>query len=355
MQRRAKAAIASLGETKGGFELHEPVPRHMPDFNAFRQAVTEQTDAVTYEDAGDLHSIDITGGIDGLPLRLTRAAFSDLCHFSDIPVRFIKALSRVDESLALEVIRESLKAWFHTEKEKWLVVDSRDHTVEGIVGVETYKPVTNVELLDWAASAVSSLNMTNGWLCGSMLRMTLVRAKPLDVNPQIGDIVQVGIDVGNAMNGDRAVTVVDYAERLSCTNGMRAKEVGHATHLVHRGDVKDKAQQYMVEAAQRADFIVPLMEAAVGIVLTEGQQADILTFVEEGKNGGSKSLGGAVLAQAKIEAAKENHEAAITLWNMVNGVTMSAHTTKTLQHRSRLEALGYYTLSKFGVELAAQG
>lgn len=347
---RIAHAQSKLGtaDLKGGFDLFVPSVKHYKHFELLQTAVKDQSDALEYSSAACLKGVDITGHVPGTSLRFTRAAFGDMCHFARIPVGFIKRLAVADEQLALDVVERALGSWFGSGTDRRLVVDTRDDTIQGIVGTDTYKAVSNLRLLDFASSAVDSMDLTGGWLQGSNLRFTLVNDAKVDVNGlKKGDYVQFGIDVGNAMNGDRAVTIMDYALRLSCDNGMRVAEPGHAEHIVHRGDIAERIQASMVASALRSDFLAPLMRRASKQILGPTEVANALSYIEEGSHGGSKKLKDVAFSNAKIEALSESHGDQLTLWNLVSGVTEAAKSVESVEHRGRLEALGYFTLARF--------
>lgn len=352
LKSRVRAAVNGAKiEADVGFKLLRPRLLHFQDPSNFVAAVKDQADNLAMIDAKVLTATNIDGKVPNTDYRLSFAAFSDMCHFSKLPVRFIKTLARHAEHLAIEVIEEVLRHQFHDGSDKLLVIDTRCGRVEGIVGKESYSPIDHMDVIDYTLTANTALEFTNGWLSGPVMRMTsAAKNKPVEVKK--GDVMLIGTNIENAMHGDRSVRISDYVERVECTNGMMARDHLGMARIVHQGDVEYKVQKAVLECANRAQQLVPTMRAATRYILNEEEIRSIRSFIVDPKNGGSPRTDRKATNGAMDEAEKEGRkEEEVTLWNFVNGITASAHDTDSLQQKTEIEALGYRTLVKYGATL----
>lgn len=338
----------------GGFNLDKPEPQHFKDATMFRKALAVQKDAVVPLDCREighrgLWRVGINGEVEGTDYRLSQAAFGDLCNFSQIPTNFIKKLAKSDEGLALDVIQSMLESTFHRGAKKAMVVDTLSKRVEGIVGMDTYSPLANIDVLDYALCAdEAGLTFTNGWLQGPRMRVTIVNdLKP--VQPRKDDIVKLGTNIESAINGDLSVRLATYCERLVCTNGMICREAGYAEAIRHQGDIQFNVQKGVVDCAAVANVFAPKMErAATQVIEDVTELTRILDFIGSPRNGGNETLKRAVIELAKDEAKAEGRELGeLTVWNVVNGVTAAAHQLKSIQRKTEVEQLGYALMREF--------
>jgi hypothetical protein len=282
--------------------------------------------------------------------RLSEAAFSDLCHFSGVPVAFIKRFAAVDESQAMEVLATCIREVFHRGPSRQLVIDTRFNRVEGIVGAATYSPLRNSDALSYSQSAGPDMEFTNGWLRGPDMRFTLV-LKGGDIAPVKGDVVRLGVSGANSIQGDGSFMLADYCERVVCTNGMVARVKEHCSRIPHRGDIQLLLAKTVMGAAQRVQFFAPLLQGSARQRMTPEGVLEFRRFVSDSGNGynGSAKLDAQVVVNAQAEAEAEGRlPQDVTLYNMVNGVTKAAHATDSLERRVELESLGYATLVRFG-------
>jgi hypothetical protein len=268
-----------------------------------------------------------------------------------MPVSFLKRLARIDEVLALDVVKEMIGAAFHSGPEKLLVLDAESKRVDGIVGAESYAPVSNDEVLGWAISSADDLGMSEGWLCGPTMRVTCV-SEQRKAEPLPGDVVRMGMTLENSIHGDCSAKVADYVFRLKCSNGMVARDNKHSTRIRHVGDVQFNVQKAIVEAVQRVESVVPYMAAAAGKLLSPEGIRSIRNWMTNPKVGGSPALDNKATQGAMNEAQDEGRDAeAVTLWGFVNGITAQAKSAKSIGRQTDIEALGYRTLVKFGAIL----
>lgn len=343
-----------MGPAPGGFELETPELVNFSTFDPFYKSLKAQEESLVALDADEvkLHDIDVRGTVCGTDYRLSHAAFGDLCNFSKMPASFLKRLCCHDEQLALDVVSSCLKSTFYRGPKKVLVVDTRNNRIEGIVGHDTYKPMSNAEVVDYAMSACPDMSFGQGWTCGPQMRVTAVNdLKP--VQPQKGDIVRVGMSVESAVNGDHSVRVASYNERLSCTNGMtRRDQQGY--HIVpHLGDVKINVGTAVVQCAEVSKEFLPMMKYAASRFLGPKDIEKILTFISNTRHGGNETIKRRVIALAQNEAMNEGRENChLTLWNFVNGCTACAHEAKSIQRKVEVESLGFKLLDAFQMQEA---
>lgn len=345
MSLRAKLNAPSAA-TKRGFQLDEPKTLHFKGVDQFYTALKDQEGAWAPVPADSMGRIDIDGRIVNTDLKLSRAAFADLCQFTGIPNRFINQLAIIDPQQALDVVETMIGSVFQSGAGKTLMVDSRYDRVEGIVGAETYSPLSNRQAVDYLLSAVPGLSLASGWLCGPNMRAAaLSKAKPHDVKK--GDIVHVGVSVENAIHGDRSLKIREYVERLVCTNGMTAMKEGHFESIVHRGDIEFASAQAIVRAATRAEDVLLRTDIAVDRFMFVPDLRAVREYIKESPMGGL-SVEVAAVRLAQEEAEKEGRAPEeTTLWNWVNAVTEQTHAAPSLQRRMALEGLGHSVLFRF--------
>lgn len=353
LKDRIVAARLNFKEETGGFRLAVPEVRHFKNPDTFRQAIKESSDctAMVEVEPKMFQQIDIDGHVEGSGWRLSNAAFGDLCHWTKTPVSFIKRLAQYEETLALEVLESVIKRHFHEGPQKSLVIETKTGRIDGIVGTESFSPISNLDVLDFTLSGSAELTLSNGWLAGPNMRFTAtMKNKPAE--PRKGDIVHCGINAENAVHGDCSVKISDYAERLVCTNGMVSTEQGNCEHIVHKGDVQFNTQKAVVNSSTRAELMIPFMQRAVAKMMLPDDLKTIKSWLQDPRNGGSPAFYNKIVRKAMREAEKENRvQYEMTLWNWINGITETAHETDSLHRRGELEALGYKTLVKFGAAL----
>ncbi len=354
MGLKAQLRSGEPAKEKTGFDLDRPTLLHFADNVGFAKALKEQQEALAMVDAKPLTALELDGGIVGTDWKLSHAAFSDMCHLcaKPVPVSFLKSLTAHNEQLGLEVIEEILRAFFHAGQPKQLVLDTRCGRVEGIVGAETYSPISHADVIEYTFSANPALCFTNGWLSGPIMRMTATtKEKPAE--PMPGDVTLFGVNVENAIHGDKSVKVTDYAERLSCTNGMIAREEGRVSRVRHVGDVSFHVQKAVVHSAAKAHELMRFIDFAAARVMDENEVETIRKYLADPQNGGSPRFEQTVRDFAVEEAHTEGRdEGEITLWNWTNGVTQTAHKAKSLHRKTEIEAMGYTTLVRFGIALS---
>jgi hypothetical protein len=340
-------ATPALG---AGFQLESPSEIYYGGARVadFQRAVHEQSDAVATIDASCVGTVGMNGEVldpKGNPtrLRLSRAAFSDLCNFLNVPVAFIQRLGVQDERVAMDVLESCVRHGFDGSN-RHLVIDTRSNRVDGIVSANCYEPLSNRNALSYVLAAGRDLEVAEGWLAGPRMRVNAVA--PQTHEARKGDIVRVGVRADNSIAGDGAFLSAIYALRLVCTNGMTSVDAEQSIRIVHRAGIEDEVQRSVSRAFEATEPLPALMRAAAGRMLTTAADiSNMRKFIAE--QGGAK-LEEAVLHVAMNEAELEGREPdEVSVWNFVNGLTAHAKTAPNLTRRAQIEDLGYRTLRRF--------
>lgn len=348
-QLKARMRIAAQDDEGWGFDLLEPEMLRFGEGKdaQFETALKEQVDATEYVDGADMHTVDVSGRVNDGAMRLSRAALSDVCQICNVPVAFLKRVSKFDHDLTSDILESCLRAYWRKAPRK-LVVDRRTNRIDGIVGEESYGKYDNVRAYKDARTAIPGVDLTNGWVSGTQMRAAFVRGdKP--VEPEKGDIVRIGINIENSMSGECSLLVCDYSEVLKCTNGMTARDADHSVRLIHRGDIEGDVTKALVQIAHHMDDIVPLMMEAATRHLKPIQVGEIASWLGSKENGGNATLKESVIIKANMLARDADRAGDVTLWDVTNAVTFQAHQTQSLKRKGELENLGYRTLLRYGV------
>jgi hypothetical protein len=337
-----------------GFSFSQPSMKRFATLDGYTTALTQQKKDTLRLNADFLSGVTLDGhildkGMDSTTgnLRLSNAAFGDLCHFANVPVAFVKSMAKQSESLAMEMLDERIKTHFHGGDDKVFVIDTANNRINGIVPINASQHLDNLDVLDMMTASNEGLEFSRGWMEGPKARMTFKDVtKPFE--PAVGDVVHIGTAVTTGINGNQAVHVCDYTERLVCTNGMVAMDKGHSQRISNVGDVKFNVAQAVLTSGKRSMFMIPLMQAATSKFLDVSETRDIREFIAQPQNGGSPTLSDKVAEYALAESRVYGRdEGACTLWDFVNGVTEAAHGTKTINRRSELETMGFKVLNNY--------
>lgn len=350
MSLRAKlGALSSETEPiktvlRSAFTLEEPSTLTFDNSDQFYAAIEAQTDCWAQVPADNVARIGLDGKIEGSDLKLSRAAFADMCAFTGVPLKFINSLSAIDSEQALDVLETMISAYLHSGSGKKLMVDTRYDRVEGIVGADTYSEFSNKAAVDYLLSAVPGLELSTGWLCGPSMRASAI-SKQKTTEVMKGDILRVGVSVENAVHGDRSLKVREYSERLVCTNGMTAVQDGSFAQIIHRGDIHFAAAQAIVQAATKAENMIMAAGIAAKRFMFANDVRQVRDFV---RTKSTQSMEVAVVKGAQEEAEKEGRQPEeTTLWNWVNAITEQAHGMPTIQRRVAVEGLGHTVMFRF--------
>ncbi len=332
-----------------GFKLAAHTTVHYKSADLFGKALREQKEATVFRSAAGVQGLTEEGYIAGTDLRLTEGAFADLCHATNTPVGFAKALGKRNPRLALEVVSEMTSSMFCGD-DMLLVVDERDNLVANIVPKNGYSPTPTADILDWTLST-GDYNLTNGWLCGPHSRFTVV-SPDTSFQPVKGDVVRDGVSVNNELHN--RVEIGSYFERLVCTNGMTARDEMGSRRISHQGtkdDLHIAIQAALVTVTANADLVREATRLAASRLLLPAEVRNLRNWIGISANGGSPKLDTAVRDKAQQEAKDEGRaEHEVTLWNFVNGINFQAHSASGLNRRVSLETMAHNALLKFSAD-----
>lgn len=328
-----------------GFDTQEPTAKQYHSVDTLMEALRAQQHTYTLMDAEWIQGIDVDCRVAGTEFRMAGAAFGDLCHFTRIPVSFIKRLCQENDTLALDVVNWAIANRLHKSGKK-VLIDGEAQRIDGIVSADNYSPVRNAEVCEWVLSA-TPFACTGGWVDGAHMRaLFLDQESPVVV--EVGDIVHMGVDVWNSLNGDQACRMAEYNERLVCKNGMRRMERGRVETVIHVGDAVRHVQRACLRVGERAKSLIPLLKAAPKHILTQKEVEHMKAYLSNPKNGGSNGLTKRALDIAATEIEKKGADA-VTLWDMVNGVTEASHDARSLNRRVAVESIAYNVLARYGL------
>lgn len=279
-------------------------------------------------------------------LRFTDDAFADFCAVSHTPGPFIRRLAEENEILAQEVIRHQYCNHFRSAR--MLVVDREAGLILGATGETTYQPLSHVDLVEWALSALPGSDLRRGWARGGHMRAVICRTDaPLCLEP--GDSITTGVEVRNCLHGDGAVVITGYLERTACKNGLRLTHM--ESRIPHRGEgMHDEVCARLVAVAEAALGMQPILTKAFQTPVASPAAAS--DFLSNPKNGGSQELAKGAWDLASDYASGSDHKA-IHVMDLANGVSELAHGAPSVERRVQIESLAYLTITRF-LDLEAQ-
>lgn len=315
---------------------------------------------------------------------LTEKAFDDICGILAVPRRFALEITRELFTIIVDRIGR-----LHQQT---VVLVVRDGVIVGIVdpakwsgGTVTarphYLPVTNTELLSvtqkiWKPRGIQPrITIADAGLAVEVLDPSFT------VEPQVGDVVTVGVIVTGSETGGPAPVARGYTLRLACANGATAPmSFGNARFNT---DWRVRPERRLA-AFERAvsDFSLDMervREAYQGVV--DGELTDDLfwrlhrqaTYALRRSPGVDRSVDamfGVQPAQRKqlVAAVRERQgvfrrdrnptvlsprPSGIRAWDVYNGITGAARDESVYNRRVALERLGGDLLHEFAPRRAA--
>lgn len=344
---RLKTAASS--SAPAGFQFAQPDFRTFSTLEPFRKELHAQAASTELVDATALARIDSEGRLVGIgdELRLTRAAFGQVCHLCKLPRSWIETLARRNEALALEVVAESLETMLCRDTSKVLVTDTRTGIVHAVVDRDSYNLVTNEAVLDLALSSMKNAKLNRAFVDGASVRITIV--DPLNIaEPKVGDVVRMGTDITTDIGADAIVTARTYNERLRCLNGMTVTDRALVQRLSARQDVAADLPDMLLSTVTNGKQLGPMMRESAKLYLDEHGIDRMTGYLANPQFGGNNTLLMDAVKGAQAEAVQDSRdEGELTLWDFVNGVTAAAKNARTLNRRIELEGMGYRVMTHF--------
>lgn len=333
-----------------GFEFARPGFHQFGQLDEFRRELRTQAASTELIDASALSALDLDGrvlGIEDDALRLTDAAFGQLCHLTKLPRTFVEQLARRNEQLALEVVGDAVVSMLNRVEDKVMVVDTRTKTVHALVDRHSYNLVSNETVLDHALSANKHAKLNRGFVSGPNARITIVNPN-ITTSPKVGDVVCIGTDITTDVGAETLLTTRAYNERLSCSNGMTVRDREYVEKVSARQDVESELPDVILRSFARGQKLGPMMAESAKLYLGERAVERMVEYLTDPSVGGSHKLMQAAVKGAQFEARRDDRdEGDLTLWDFVNGVTAAAKDATTLNRRINLEGLGYQVMARF--------
>lgn len=326
---------------------------YYPTLPDFQKALRAQEQATALLDSQVITDLDIDGNLigtedmfgDAAPLRLSRNAFSDLCRLSKIGESFVKRRSLINENLTLALMRDCINHEFRDGDYK-LLVNTTDRRVESIVEADSHAHLSNAKALEYALSVQNGLTLSQAWIDGASARFALLdKQRPATV--RVGDVVHFGVSIKSYLSkGTGFFDVIDYNERLVCSNGMLRTSNGAIEEVPMVSDIRFNLQRAILGSHKRSSNLAPRLQFAATKLLTAEDVRDVRKFLEDSVNGGSPKFAQKIIERATKDSVAEGRDACEpTLWNFVNAVTEAAHDTDSLTRRDTLESMGYNLLT----------
>lgn len=314
---------------------------HFTESSRFLTEVQETAASAELVDATLARAMDVDGNLEGQDLRMTAAAFSDLCALTQLNEAYVRRVAQRNEPLAVDVIRDAMSCGLLRGCS--YLVDKREKRIDAVVIDAKHNPPDYAALVRNALSASRETRFLGGWISGTRFRVTASAGDVRDVktgkSAKVGDLVGTGFEILTDLGRPGCTSITDYAERLSCTNGMIARDKSQTeTRLHDKLAIDDELLTAFLVSTERAKHMIHVARRAtqhyfdgVGVTkVIERVNRHPLLKVEEVKS--------RAIAEAQRDCRKSGE---ICLWDFVNGVTDAAKAAKTLDSRREIEGFGY--------------
>lgn len=197
---------------------------HFTESSRFLTEVQETAASAELVDATLARAMDVDGNLEGQDLRMTAAAFSDLCALTQLNEAYVRRVAQRNEPLAVDVIRDAMSCGLLRGCS--YLVDKREKRIDAVVIDAKHNPPDYAALVRNALSASRETRFLGGWISGTRFRVTASAGDVRDVktgkSAKVGDLVGTGFEILTDLGRPGCTSITDYAERLSCTNGMIA-------------------------------------------------------------------------------------------------------------------------------------
>ena len=324
--------------------------KHFTDRALFIDAARAAQEGYTLRDATDADGMDVDGLLSGVDARLTPRAFADLCVLTQTPETYVRRLAKRNESLAMDLMRDAMNSGML--KGCSLLIDTKSSRVDAVVVEDKHNAPDVPDLMRLALSSSKECRFMGGWITGTSFRMTATNGAPRDIKTgkaaQVGDLVGTGFEIVSDFGSAACTSITDYAERLSCLNGMLARDQQHSQTRKHaQFDLDDELIRSFLVSIERAFSMHALARRAARHFFDGNGVRKLLETISSGSHpAASQKLADHAKEQAKVEAQRDCRQpGAICLWDFVNGVTDAAKHAGTVERRRDIEHFGYVLLS----------
>lgn len=339
----------SLPPVRRGFDFADTEFRAFSDEGMFRQALHDQSASTALQSCAALEGVSIDGTAHGMGVRLTKAAFGQLCHASGLPVAYVEALARRDEQLALDIVMEAVQSGLRRKAPKSLVVNTATGIASALVDTDGYELISNETILDLALSSGRNIELNRGYLEGPNARITVVDPSRT-LEPRLGDVIQIGTELTTNVGADSLIVAQSYNERLRCLNGMVVRDKAYGESFNAKTGTVDDLPAMILRTVASGERVGPLMRAGARQILDEDGIVRITRYLGSEQNGGGRKLLAHAIDGAQREARAEGRDdAELTVWNFANAVTDAAKSAPSLTRQAELESLGFKVLRDFVV------
>lgn len=332
------------------FHLAAPASVHFTDRAKFFDHVAAVQSRYDLVDATLAEAVDVDGNLDGVNARLTARALTDICVLSQTPEAYVRRIAKSNESLAMDMLRHSFGSGLLGGCV--LLVDTASRRVDGVVQEAKHNPPDVAALMHLAMSTSRDARFMGGWIAGTLMRMTATSAAVRDVKSgepaRVGDLMSTGFEILTDFGSDAQTSIADYAERLSCLNGMLARDSAHVSVRKHVGfEIDDALLTTVLMSVERSRAMVGLAKRASEHFFDGPGVKRVLHQISSSSHpAASAKLCEHAKKQAVVEAQRDCRKAgALCLWDFVNGVTDAAKHEKTVERRRDVENLGYVLMT----------
>lgn len=327
-----------------------PAVQHFTDRTLFLDAVAAVQGRYELIDADDVDGMDVDGNLSGVEARLSAKAFTDLCALTQTPEAFVRRIVKRNEALAMDVMRDALNCGML--KGCALLVDTESARIDSVVVEAKHNEPDTRELFRLALSVSRETRFMGGWINGTSFRMTATNGSPRDIKTgkpaQVGDLVGTGFEILSDFGSVACTSVTDYAERLSCLNGMLARDHAHAQSRKHaQFNLDDELLKSFLLSIERSTAIVSLARRAASHFFDGSGVKKIMDRIANGPHPAANAkLCEHAKKQALVEAQRDcRPPGTISLWDFVNGVTDAAKHAGSVERRRDIEHFGYVLMT----------
>jgi len=323
---------------------------HLTDRVAFIEAARAAQGRYDLVEASDADGMDVDGNLSGTDGRLTARAFSDICALTQTPEPFVRRVAKRNEALAMDLMRDALNGGLL--RGCVLLVDTESARVDGVVVEAKHNAPDVPELMHMALSSSRDTRFHGGWISGTSFRMTATNGAPLDVKTgkkaQVGDLMGTGFEIVSDIGSAARTTITDYAECLSCLNGLLARDRQHSQVREHaQFDLDDELLRAFLQSLRRATEMHGLARRATQHFLDGPGVKHVIDRITNGPHpAASQKLCDHAKASAVAAAQRDCRQPGeICLWDFVSGVTDAAKHATTVERRRDIEHFGYALLN----------
>jgi hypothetical protein len=175
------------------------------------------------KDTGTLGDIvfrpDLSIQLKGRTLDLSNLAFQQLCASIGINASFAKKLNKLD-AIKLSEVNEILAKAVQSKQPIPInfVINSEKNSLELLTKYVSVLP-TDRQSVEWAFESLTQTKVAK-IIVGHVTQIDYLSNVQIDLDPKVGDLVDVGVSIQTSEFGMSPFVIRDYFLKLACTNGM---------------------------------------------------------------------------------------------------------------------------------------